>query len=123
MFRFWFNLNRKLNPRNIYVYQFTEWDNPDVQLSKVPASTIGGTFGEAFDQATQKAEHIHFNLESISDPNKYAKEHGGNGSLQQADYYTAWELYKVKEKLCAKTTFYEDGINPSSSAWLKICQP
>jgi RHS repeat-associated protein len=118
-FNFWFGLNQRLNPQNIFVYQAQDWFPEG--LSAVPAA--GDLFPEAFDQATKRAMGIHFNLQGIENPNEYAEKHGGNGVFSAKDYYTAWELYKIKNnpQLCVKTSFYEDGIIPSATAKRNIC--
>ena len=111
-------LNEALNPQNIYVYMSGDWF--DEGLSDTGA---GNPFGPRFQQAIERARHIHFNLEGIPDPNQYAETYGNSGVFGGGGYYTATELFIIKHNgWCHKTSFYENGsIIPSASAKSSIC--
>lgn len=103
-----------LRPQNIEVYVWGQWKAAG--LSDVyPGS--GAAFILGFEQASTRAERIHFNLEGIGgNINDYAQEFGSHGLTGDA-YYAAYELYTIKTRgLCAKTDFYENGsqsLSPS----------
>jgi len=122
LFDFWYTLNTILNPLGIYVYQSQEWF--EAGLTEVPYPQ-GNLFNLAFVEASEKAEHIHFNLQGLPEPRRYAEKYGGGGVWGAQIYVTAWELWMIQHNptLCAKTTFYEDGITPSPSAHTNICGP
>jgi RHS repeat-associated protein len=103
-------LNTSLIKQNALAYISESWH--DVGLSDVPASMIAGTFHIAFEQAITRAEHIHFNLQGISNPKEWAENHGKGDVYKDADYVTAWELYNIYHNSVAlsKTTFYPDGF-------------
>jgi hypothetical protein len=79
--RFTWELNKELNRQNIYVYSYgagpfregdTNWYVAG--LSKIPPSGMG--FFASFQQAAENAEGIHFNLEAIVNPVKFADTYG-----------------------------------------------
>jgi hypothetical protein len=120
LFMFNYNLNGKLRSQNIRVYSYGDW--PSVGLSSV--STM--YFEAAFVQATQLAEHIHFNLEGISgDPVVLADTAGPKGFVGRN--FTIAELYYIRKNpvLCEKTSFYLNGSRdvstPSLQMKAKIC--
>jgi hypothetical protein len=65
----------------------------------------------AFEQAITRAEHIHFNLQGITNPKEWAEQYG-KGSVYSTQYVTAWELYNIYHNSAAlsKTTFYPNGF-------------
>jgi RHS repeat-associated protein len=114
-------LNEKLNHEDIYVYAFGDWFSEG--LSSV---TTAYDFSRAFDEASENAEGIHFNLETLGDPNEYVKKYGSNGEFKGDFEFTAVELYRIKTRprLCNKAKFYERGsviVVESMSAWQQIC--
>jgi len=107
-------LNKHLNPQNIYVYMSDDWVREGLSNP--------GLFTQQFKQATQRAGHIHFNLEGIDQPNDYAEKHGAPGDFSSGNF-TATELYIIKHRgLCYKTSFYKDGgVVPSEVLKREIC--
>ena len=100
---FTYYLNQKLNPENIFVYDYGDW------ISKGLATTYE-PFEPRFLEAAQNAEHIHFNLEGIrGDPVEFAETLGRTGF--ETGNYTAAELYNIRHSTgwCAKTSFYTEG--------------
>jgi hypothetical protein len=78
-------------------------------------------FDRAFREASENAEHIHFNLEGIDNPISYANQFGSSGRFppRYPGRWTAVELYIIKNQplLCNKTTFYEmSSYNPPKPA-------
>jgi RHS repeat-associated protein len=121
LWHFTFNLNEKLNSQNIYVYAYGDWFKEG--LSSVPPLY---DFSRAFDDATERAEGIHFNLETVGDPNEYVERYGSSGEFAGNNQWTAVELYRIKTRpqLCNKTKFYETGsfnTVESMAAWQQIC--
>lgn len=120
---FTINLNLKLQPQGISVYAYSEWQAQG--LSSVPASLT--FFAQAFHEAVQKAEHIHFNLEGISgDPVDFAEKHGAGRPFES--FVTAYELYYIRHNpaVClSKTSFYTHGSTdvfvPSAEMSRRIC--
>lgn len=118
LWHFTFGLNVALNPQNIYVYMSGEWFDQGLD-----DTGPGKSFGPRFQQAIERARHIHFNLEGIDDPNQYAEAYGNSGVFSSSGYYTATELFIIKHNgWCYKTSFYENGgVIPSASAKSSIC--
>jgi hypothetical protein len=118
-------LNQQLNPLNTYVYMAPQWHN--AELADYNDYNSPTTFGLMFDQATTRAEWIHFSLRGItvSTINYYINSNGASGDFQLAHYWTVAELYRIKNNnLCSKTTFYTGiggNLSPSESAKRNIC--
>jgi RHS repeat-associated protein len=141
LFDLTYNLNYWYNPFGISVYPFYEsglsmgfdttrddvdgkpWDAFgkgwfDAQLSTVAPSM---NLELSTRQAMKNAQVIHFTLEGIQgDPIAFADNHGGKGNWDNATFYTAAELYVIKEdpELCSKTVFYSE-----SGELLSLPQP
>ena len=101
------NLNEALRP-DATAYTFDEWQEAGL------SDTI--RFPASFEQASQNAIEIHFNLEgfSPSDPIDFANERGNKGKFENrppGHLITGVELFQVidSESLCGKTSFYQNG--------------
>jgi hypothetical protein len=121
LFMFTTALNAKLNRINVYVYSNKDWFKEGLTDEVNPAN-----FYLQFNQATQRASKIHFNLQGIDDPVAYANNMGATGFGDSSNYFTAVELYQIKESpaLCQKTSFYKDASHsliPSQSLKNLLC--
>jgi hypothetical protein len=119
LFFFTFELNRKYNAQNIYVYSYGDWFSQVLTSS----SSFSTTFVE---EAFTNAEQIHFNLEGIrGDLTSFYQNLGNNGVVEGTSNFTATEMYIIKHKgYCRKTTFWQNGSYfpvPDPLAWMTIC--
>ena len=120
-----FAMNLNLDPsRKNYVFPWQDWETLGWVDESIPAV-------DQFKVAANFADHIHFNLEYIKDPIKFAYEKGNKGSsdgwIDGFHSVTAAELYIIttnKSEYCDRITFYDNGsTNPTEnhSAWTQIC--
>lgn len=109
------------------VLAYREWYSAGLITDDILVNPNRSSFAGAFNTVASRSERIHFSLDAIPFPRNYAYEHGGNGNLLYADYYTAWELFEVIQHYCPKTTFYRHGLSTpqpiSAIEHTQICSP